>query len=225
MTIKTYSEAGLYHKSLGKPNEDSIKVYEDEEYVFIALSDGAGSSMLAKEASEIATRVSIEYCIKHRKNFEDKQFDKIARKMIYFIQKKLDKSAKDNNTYIDNMMATLVMLIIDKKRKRYFTVHIGDGIIIQVNEKSQKVISYPENGSTSKHTYFVNSESVIKHLRISENIYNEGACSFIVATDGVYKMPLDITSIIKKITTKKIGTNFESDNLTDDITYCIVSTQ
>lgn len=45
ISYEIFSEAGEYHKSIGKENEDAINVVTNGDYMFFLFSDGAGSGI------------------------------------------------------------------------------------------------------------------------------------------------------------------------------------
>ncbi len=183
------------------------------------MSDGAGSSPVAKEASSVAVNVGANYYQTHGRDFFDSAKRKqVEKELIFDIQQALFEKAKYLNATLSDMMCTLLILGIDKINKKYITIHIGDGLIAKKNgDNIVNILSYPENGITKQYTYFVNSPNVFEHLRTtSGDCYEDD--SFFIGTDGCFEGCLTSKEYAKQTENIKDFTVFR-----DDATYCIIS--
>lgn len=211
ISCEIFSARGKYHKEQGKENEDSINVVTNDDYVFAILSDGAGSSKFAKDASLTTVKTVSDFCFNNSAEFF-KEIEKTVSRMIFDIQTKLDKKAVEIGAKLSEMVCTLVVLCLEKSTNRYITIHIGDGLVALKN-KCWEIISYPENGPTKQYTYFTNSPLVFKHLRINEGVYYIGN-KFFISTDGFFENCCFTEQYISKI-----NSNIPTES-TDDVTYC-----
>jgi len=211
---KTFSQVGEYHKSVGKENEDAIKVVVNGDYFYCVISDGAGSSNFAKEAARCTVNTSADFCYNNGNEFFTDRREETARNLIFDIQQALYEQAKKLNTDLSQMMCTLVLLCVDTKTMQYTTVHVGDGLVAKITDNETEIISYPENGVTKQYTYMVNSPSVLKHMRIKSGIYNP-KIQFFACTDGAVENCYTTQDYIKRI--HKID---YIDNFEDDSSYC-----
>lgn len=213
ISYEIFSKRGKYHEEQGKGNEDAINVVINGDYIFVILSDGAGSSDFAKEAALTTVETVSRYCYKNAKEIFEKK--ETIKGLVFDLQRSLKRKALKINTDLSNMLATLVVLAINSTTKKYATIHIGDGLIAQGIDNNWKIISYPEHGPTYQYTYFTNSKNVFKHLRI-----NEGECQnvkeFIVSSDGLFEDCYSSNQMTKRL-------SFLSGNsFSDDTTYCKV---
>lgn len=211
---------GDYHKSLGKENEDAIKVVVNGDYFYCVISDGAGCSDYAKEAAWCTVNTTADFCYNNGQSFFTDKRKETAKSLIFDIQQALYDKAKELGTELSEMMCTLVLLCLNTKAMQYTTVHIGDGLIAQMSNGKTSVISYPENGLTKQFTYFINSKTVFNHMRVyNSEFVNNGA--IILSSDGTFEnySEFDIFQ------NKKKGININSilnQSTHDDATYCII---
>lgn len=205
---------GEYHKSKGKENEDAYKILVNGDYVYCIVSDGAGSSNFAKETAWCTVDAVGDFCYNSGQNFFIDEKEN-AKHLIFDVQQALFERAKELKTELSEMMCTLVLLAVNTKTKQYVTVHVGDGLIAEIDGKDTKVLSYPENGVTKQYTYMVNSPNVMKHLRVKSSDY-ESETKFLVCTDGAVEDCYSTNQYISRVN--------ELDSLNcfnDDATYCL----
>lgn len=183
------------------------------DYFYCVISDGAGSSNFAKEAAWCTVNTTADFCYNNGSEFFNNKREQIARNLIFDIQQALYEKAKKLDTDLSQMMCTLVLLCIDTKSMQYTTVHVGDGLIAKISNIETEILSYPENGVTKQYTYMVNSEYVIKHIRIANGICNEKDILFL-CSDGIY-IENDFF-IFEKDYKKIFDKKYE-----DDASYCV----
>ena len=209
---KTFSQTGEYHKSIGKENEDAIKVVINGNYFYCVISDGAGCSKYAKEAAWCTVNAVADYCYNNGTNFFDSTRYFAAKQLVFDVQEALYNTAKDLNTELSQMMCTLVLLCINTDTLQYTTIHIGDGLIAKKSDDSVEIISYPHNGINSNITYFINDLNFIELLRVKAGVLTLNDV-FIILSDGGYNTLnnnlKDIFAFVEKST--------------DDVSACCVS--
>lgn len=213
-----FTQAGAIHAKQGKENEDSVRVIENGDSFFCIMSDGAGSSELAKQASQLTVNEAACF-FEHNssKFFHELDGKEQAEKTLVFnVQQALFEEAKKYNTDLLEMMCTLLIIGIDKENKRYVTFHVGDGLIAKMKNDKVDIISYPENGATKQYTYFVNSPDVFNHLRISSGKFDDEE-SFFIATDGYFEGCNNSKDYKKRI--REIDCPVLHQ---DDVTCCII---
>ena len=187
------------------------------DYFYGIISDGAGCSDYAKDAAWCTVNAAADYCYNNGKEFFTDKRKQAAKCLIFDIQQALYDKAKELGTELSEMKCTLVMLCIDTKTKQYTTVHVGDGLIAKMSDVETEIISYPENGVTKQYTYMVNSSSVMQHLRIKNDCYNN-LNSFFLCSDGAMENCYSTHDYIKKIDVIDIYNHFD-----DDTTYCFIN--
>lgn len=215
ISYEIFSERGKYHEEQGKENEDAINVVTNGDYMFVILSDGAGSSKFAKEAAEITVKASSDFCFENSKQLFN-ETEITAKKLIFDIQTDLEQKAKEIGTELSKMVSTLGILGIDKNTNKHITIHVGDGLIALNKSNEWNIVSYPENGPTKQYTYFVNSPLVFKHLRINKGEHSVDD-EFFVSTDGYFENCNFAEELIRKIERPQKSAS------TDDTTYCRIN--
>lgn len=212
ISYEIFSERGKYHEEQGKENEDAINIVTNGNYVFAILSDGAGSSKFAKEASETTVKACSDFCFENSKKLFN-ETEITVKKLIFDIQTSLEQKATEVGIELSDMICTLVILGINKSTNKYVTIHVGDGLIALNDNKKWNIISYPENGATKQYTYFVNSPFVFKHLRVYKGKFNIND-EFFISSDGYFEncnFTEEYINCLSKSCPKKHN---------DDTTYC-----
>lgn len=133
---------------------------------------------------------------------------------MFAVQQALFEKAEELHTDFKEMMCTLIATLIDTQKKRYITIHVGDGLVAITENGKTDIVSYPENGITRQFTYMLNSENVMKHLRIKTGPFEPGAELF-MCTDGAMEACFHKSEYIRRI--QQIS-KFRC--FTDDATYC-----
>ena len=83
---------------------------------------------------------------------------------------------------IDDYACTLVALIITDNH--VVSVHIGDGLVAELQQKGVTTLSLPENGTSKCTTYFVTGEDAAAHTRIAVRQHDPNTTGFAVMSDG-----------------------------------------
>lgn len=167
-----------------KPCQDSFFILRDlkNEFLCVAVADGAGSASLSDLGAEVVTR---KVC-----NFLNKKFDlfyesdpfKVKASIIHALRTTLGKVAKKNKVVIRDLASTL--LFVSVKKDKIIVGHLGDGIILYDKAYEIKVLSEPENGEFINQTYFVTSGHYKHHLRLYKGKLDD-ISAFYLMTDGV----------------------------------------
>lgn len=213
VNYEVYSKPGQYHELYGKENEDSINIVSNSNYIFVILADGCGSSDFGK----ISAQLTVDFVSQYSNKYSEELFlsnKKTVEDMIINLQQTLEEKAKQLGTTIKEMECTLVMLCVDLIKKIYLTIHIGDGLVAKKGNQEWEIVSYPENGTLRRYTYFVNEPSVFNHLRVNCGSYDKETY-FLVASDGLFENCFNTTQYIERIDTKLAQHK-------DDTSYCIL---
>lgn len=214
ISYEIFSKRGKYHELQGKENEDAINVVTNGDYIFAILSDGAGSGPLPKLSSQCTVdEVGKECLIEPSELFSSN--DKL-KNLIFNLQSRLNKTAIENNCQLSDMMATLIVVGIDFKNKRYIIIHIGDGLVAKVEDNEWRIVSYPENGYSKNSTYFPNSSNVYSHLRIRFGTFGPNE-KFFVGTDGCFEGLYLSDDYVNIVENKNIAVGC------DDVSYCYIT--
>lgn len=214
MNVTLFSNIGKKHKE----NQDSINMFYDENYTFIALSDGAGYSNLAKTASLITVNTALSYCKVNRKEWL-KSFAKFKEGLIFCIRNAYEDIVQKKSVDFDLLSATLILFGYSKKNKRYFIIHIGDGAVYvsDASLSKYKILSAPHNGYQNSETFFVNDKKIHSKVRYQLGILeNTENTRILICTDGFYnEIPISEFSAFLK-------SQIVKDNV-DDCTYALIS--
>ncbi len=213
ISYEIFSKRGKLHEKQGKENEDAINIITNGDYMFVILSDGAGSGPLPKMSSQCTVDEVGKAC----SNYSNELFctNEQLEMMVFKLQSALEKIAYKNGYKLKDMMATLIIFGINIKSKEYITIHVGDGLVAEKNNKNWEILSYPENKISSKYTFFPNSSEVFDHLRVKRGIIEKNS-AFFISTDGFYENCTTTKQFLNQIQNKNIN------SILDDVSYCKV---
>lgn len=199
---------------MGRENEDAIYVGTNNRYLFSVIADGAGSSAFAKEAAHCTVNTAADFFARRHLDLFEKEEFQTGKDLVFAVQQALFEKAEVLHADFKEMMCTLIATVIDTKKKLYMSIHVGDGLIAITEKGKTDIVSYPENGITRQFTYMLNSENVMKHLRIKTGSFNPGSELF-MCTDGAMEACFHKSEYIRRI--QQIS-KFRC--FTDDATYC-----
>jgi len=185
----TLTFRGRLHTKDGQPCQDSVYSYSSEDYVVVALSDGAGSAAL----SHIGSRITVNTFANYLKANFDKLYeeDDGYLRIIERINRNLQKHAQKSKASIRDYSSTLIGIAI--KDNRFFFIHIGDGVAGFEDHEGAKVLSVGLQGEFINETYFVTSSSVKELTIVQKGTVPETVISFFVLSDGASRILYDRT--------------------------------
>lgn len=195
INVSFISEIGISHKIKGVSCQDSISIYRKNNIISLVASDGAGSSLFAKEAADATVNYMGKYVCENYDNVlniaNEETCEKKERKRIcmtgwaneIYCQASYGKTEKDVCQYY----ATLIEIV--KKGNQVLFLHQGDGLIGMLdNENNLSLVSGPDNGEYANTTYFITDASAFSHLSIySFDFKSLDGVVFFLMTDGVEK--------------------------------------
>jgi hypothetical protein len=152
----------------------------------IALADGAGSrerSGIGAEAVVQASLVMLEanfdwiYGLCELGNGTAQQY--IHQRLMAAIQVEATKLACE----VSALASTL--LFVAHKQGRFIAGHLGDGVIVHVDQKGHaQTLSHPENGEYANTTVFVTDNLAVDRLRLLHGELDAGASGYALMSDG-----------------------------------------
>lgn len=165
VNILKYIGRGIYHSDKEIECQDSVgSVITEQGRVIMVLSDGCGSCLHAKIASDTVVNTVLNYYSDRETTLSNdvaakKRFLDLINERLF--QKACELSYKD--TY--EFFATMIFAVIEEN---YVLVgHIGDGALICYGEHGEVLFeSVAENGEDKYETYFVNSYDALSHFRL-----------------------------------------------------------
>lgn len=189
------STQGVSHILTNKDCEDAIKygtLYENTEYetLICCLSDGAGSAVYAKEASQLVVIEAykfLENCIKRNKDISEVDIYEMLESLI----DKLNDEAIKTNANLNEFSCTLLGGVIFSNKSIFF--QIGDGAIVCLDDNDNYYpIWFPQNGEYQNTTWFlIDYPKVINfHCTMFHKNINEVA----MFTDGLQLLALNYES-------------------------------
>ena len=218
ISYEIYSEAGTYHKQHGIENQDAVRVgcSNDTNCFYCCMSDGASFCPKAENVAWCTVDNDEKVLRKESiSSINENDGKRIAKEIVLKIRSSLYQYAIKNDLEFEKLCSTLIIFYINLETKEYMIIHIGDGLVGNIDEEnSVEMLSFPQNGITPRYTYFCNNNNVFKKsLRIYFGKIKKNS-SVIVATDGVYEQS-NIFNILPK--------QIKQTKHCDDATFCLIN--
>ena len=160
------SITGTYHRSNGKGSEDVVYEKQTETYSFIGLADGQTGKarcVLGGKMSLIATERFLKEKVIEA---EEPDLSKVGEQLASFVKEIICVVGEVNNEPDTEYSSTLVCIMIDYRKERFYLVHLGDGIVAGISrggEETIKVLSRPQRGLWGS-TFLTTSPSSAKRI-------------------------------------------------------------
>ena len=177
---------GRAHAITQTPCQDFVAGRNSSLMACIALADGAGSRPRSEIGAEAVVRASLRMLLT--------QFDQVynmcerspnlARRHIHErLMSVLVREASRHKCEVDALASTL--LFVAYKGGRFVAAHVGDGVIVQVDEHGiAKTFSHPENGEYANTTVFVTDPKSMERLRLFHGDAASSLAGFALMSDG-----------------------------------------
>lgn len=168
----TFSHAqiqGSRHRQNQHPCEDVVLVRATQDYLFCGLADGQSGTRYGAEGGRVCLNAVFDHiALEGIKSFFDAPFpDELPCAIVKSFRGKLLPLAKKRSVSLREFASTLLAIIIDLKTGKYMLIHLGDGSAISIpNTGEPTVISVPDSGLSSYHTWLTTSDNAVSHLRV-----------------------------------------------------------
>ena len=205
LSVKNYKVAsatqqGTSHVKNGNlPCQDIVLADNLNDTVFLGLADGAGSKVNSQYVAKfILDALFIE--LTGNLHFYLKT-DDMQMKLTKFIESLLYSYAREERIDFEELASTLLVVVIYEDK--YLLLHIGDGLIVSIDEEDKfKILSLPENGTYANETYFINTIEYKERLRISHGNINDIRNGLLLCSDGIEDLiynyqTLEVTPLVK----------------------------
>lgn len=178
----SYEVQGRGHHKSKKVCQDKTYTYKKDNYVAIALADGAGSASHSDVGAEIACKSICEYVGEHfDRLIKSTDAYAVKKEIIDYILGNLKQKALDLKCSIDGLASTL--LFVGVKDNLLMVLHVGDGVIGYLKNNMLLTLSQPNNGEFANATYFVTSKGAYEQTRIFKG-NKKGISGFVLLSDG-----------------------------------------
>lgn len=210
------SQRGRSHAHEAKARDDDFQLFydNDNEWYILAVADGAGSAILSRKGSAIATQVAVEVCktqisehneefCKLIKGFSEDKSDENRKKVgdylysivgnsIFKASKAIENEAKKACKPVKDFSTTLIFSICKKFSFGWFVgaFWVGDGGIGIYNKDKQslKVLGESDGGEFAGQTRFLTmpeiTESKELYRRLRFDIVDDFT-ALILMSDGI----------------------------------------
>ena len=139
ISYEIYSEAGTYHKQHGIENQDAVRVgcSNDTNCFYCCMSDGASFCPKAENvawctvdnAEKVLRKESIS-------SINENDGKRIAKEIVLKIRSSLYQYAIKNDLEFEKLCSTLIIFYINLETKEYMIIHIGDGLVGNIDEEN-----------------------------------------------------------------------------------------
>lgn len=172
---------GLSHRRNGVPCQDKTFCVSQGGVNVIALADGAGSASSSHYGAAAVVGELSAFVALHFDELCGFSCECLRRVVVGKIREIVALEAGKRDCSVKDLSSTLLLVAV--KKKRYLSVHVGDGVIGCMERDRLIVLSRPENGEHANETWFTTSKALDSVLRVyvgdASNI-----SGFILMSDG-----------------------------------------
>lgn len=149
--------------------QDKTFIYETPNVLAVALADGAGSAGLSHYGAETVTREVCKLLCERFDEFYNSDTPlPVKSTILAHLLNALRDTATENQCELSDLASTLLAVAISDKR--FFVVHLGDGVIAYTKEDEIKVVFGPRNGEFANTTYFVTSSHALEMMNLVKGL-------------------------------------------------------
>ena len=196
-TCKYGTRIGTRHKEMDLLCQDRVNYKVLDNRQIIGLVDGSGDTDLNVIAGEKVVDVMTNFILEHYDKCMEWSRKAINEELLYIIRRELEKISGRFGIPCCELKSTIAVVCIDHERDSYCAVHLGDGIIIGIEEGNVPIpISYPRNGYTRNETYLTTSEEAVKKMKVFRGRLGDMQ-GFMMCSDGVYEDEIDEKKVWK----------------------------
>ena len=185
--VKAKSIEGKRNIENGSGNQDSVKIYENEEYLIVCANDGCTSCDYPKKACEINSEVAVNI------GTEPAIFEIQEKKFKQLILNEYKERFDEANVPIEELSATTAFVVINKLTKQFIAFSVGDTAILSYNSDLRlSMLLAPKNGIIKSVTNFTNDNTAVKkYSQFKRGMIGDKFAGFIIYTDGAENISLN----------------------------------
>lgn len=211
--IVVASKRGRSHAHEGKFREDDFAVNElSAGWNIISVSDGAGSAVMAREGSRLATvsvnqffsspetvcaidsNINVIYTSENKEN-EQKAKENVIRLLyegVLYVHHALENTASENNFLVNDLHATLIFALVKKFSFGYVILSFGVGDcpinLIHTGFSKVELLNTMDVGEYSGGTRFITMKEIFNDQIVSRFRITcvDDFSHLVLMTDGIY---------------------------------------
>lgn len=220
---------GSRHREKKMPCEDVVWIRKSREWLFCGLADGKSGARYGAEGGRLCLEAISDYIDSAGiRNMLDHPFpDELPCTIIKAYRERLLQTAQKKSADFKEFASTLLAIAVDLNTGKYMLMHLGDGSTIRITERGDAtVVSTPDNGLTSCHTWLTTSAYAVSHLRVSFGTLRHGE-RLMMLSDGATcfcrnsEIPSRAKNLLKQGSQSEICRYLLAGALSDDAA-CIV---
>lgn len=192
---------GERHKERGMLCQDRMAYRQKGTIQAAALVDGTSKRDESILVYEEIVEFLAEYLVEHMEELLNQKYREVnewVRKDILIkIREIIDKCKEKYGLEEKDCASTLMAVGLDHQRKKYVSLHLGDGIIVCYDEEKEnwRIFSCPDNRLYENLTWHTVSEDAFDRMKFYRGKI-ENISRYILMTDGMYTYPVKTTEIV-----------------------------
>lgn len=186
------SEVGTSHLSTGHPCQDAAAVRRvlvgSEEYLLIAICDGAGSAELSHEGARFVTQHWLDLAAVEL-HLHGGMPEESLPALAEACHEGLVALAKTQQRQLRDYACTLLTTVLGPETAVYFQV--GDGVWVQQDAEGPVVVTWPHQGEYAGETVFLTSPNRAQHYQTASRPTGDAVAGM---TDGLERLALNFAT-------------------------------
>lgn len=186
ISVSCMQTSGSRHREQQQPCEDTVFLHTADDYLFCGIADGQSGAPYGREGGMVCLEAVCDYIGSTGiENILNTPFpDELPCSITKAYRQALLSLAARKEAPLQDFSSTLLALAADLRSGRYILLHLGDGCAVSISNSDEfTIISAPDNGLSSHHTWLTASDNAVSHLRIRFGSL-ENRKRFLLLSDG-----------------------------------------
>ena len=227
-----FSQAGTYHGSDEKNNQDAMVSDSNERFAVIVLADGVSSCKKGGEGAKITVETVKELFLKHAERLFLMEDVSIKQVISSKIKDELKTQAEKDGIDYEEYASTLCAILVDKKQNKAMFTSIGDSLILGVKNQEVYIVTPPADSRNGIPTTVMTDLSYYKVGKLQPEKGELAVDSFIACSDGAWKelyrrgrLRPEVKEMIVKRDYKGVTEFLKDRHTADDCTFITLDSE
>lgn len=183
----SFTLTGDWHRQQGAANQDCVRCVHTPECAAAVLSDGASGCRMGRRAAQLVCGAAVRLVEEQGKKFFRLPEKKLAWLLGEHLLYTLECAARADGIPLDEYGCTFSMVYLEIMTGRTVLIRLGDSAVFSVREGTLHTELAPCRDAQDQ-PVLVCDGGLHKALRIRTLHTGPGACSYILAADGLWQL-------------------------------------
>lgn len=221
-----YTKKGAYHRETQEVSGDVVRGVDDGNIAVLAIADGVSACAYGAEGAGLVSALALDLI---REQYTRLHFfpEGWACRMVQTVREQLSLFAQENDASCEEFSSTLMTLLIDRERERFYYCNIGDGLLLTIGDSGCPIVSMPQGDADG--CPVVTTKGVERIIETGSAGLS-GIDNILMCTDGTWRTMYQRNRLCPQVREHLVTGNFdqferyiEASNPMDDCSFAVVN--